>query len=234
MLVPTCALKLFELVLAVACLILHHYSYDLTDLPTLMLCSGTYIGFVIVLSGEIIGEMIFAPLDLVQDVFFGTLGIALFATSGGLLISASYQGSSYPKTGDSQVRLLVGSLAILNAVIMLFDLSLAYLDSEEYDEEASLNSSNELTGEAVSAAADAYIDAWWSASGGALFGACAVLTLSNWRDIPACQRRSYAQAAAGCASAACALLIIDTLLALCSAHRDGSSSRKSLRTNPCS
>ena len=37
-------------------LTLHHYSYDLTDVPTLMLCSGTYVGYVVVLSGEIVGE----------------------------------------------------------------------------------------------------------------------------------------------------------------------------------
>ncbi|VVC89047.1 unnamed protein product [Leptidea sinapis] len=42
--------------LTVTCLILHHYSYDLTDVPTLMLCSGTYIGFIVVLSGEIVGK----------------------------------------------------------------------------------------------------------------------------------------------------------------------------------
>lgn len=46
--------------LTVACLTLHHYSYDLTDIPTLMLCSGTYVGYVVVLSGEIVGEN---PLD---------------------------------------------------------------------------------------------------------------------------------------------------------------------------
>lgn len=42
--------------LTIACLTLHHYSYDLTDVPSLMLCSGTYIGYVVVLSGEIVGE----------------------------------------------------------------------------------------------------------------------------------------------------------------------------------
>lgn len=82
--------------------------------------------------------MIFAPLDLVQDVFFGMLGIALFSVSGGLIISAKVQGSLYPKTGDSHLPLLAGSFAIINAVVMLLDLSLAYLDSEEYDDEASV------------------------------------------------------------------------------------------------
>lgn len=51
--------------LAIACLVLHHYSYDLTDLPTLMLCSGTYVGYVVVLSGEIVGEN-FKSVDIIQ------------------------------------------------------------------------------------------------------------------------------------------------------------------------
>ncbi|XP_021192260.1 uncharacterized protein LOC110377628 isoform X2 [Helicoverpa armigera] len=138
MLIPTCLIKLCELMLTVACLTLHHYSYDLTDVPTLMLCSGTYVGYVVVLSGEIVGEMLFAPLDLVQDMYFGMLGVALFSVSGGLVLSARVKGSVFPRTGDSNAALLAASLAILNAVFMLFDLSLAYLDSEEYDEEASV------------------------------------------------------------------------------------------------
>lgn len=48
--------------LTVACLTLHHYSYDLTDVPTLMLCSGTYVGYVVVLSGEIVGENVVTAL----------------------------------------------------------------------------------------------------------------------------------------------------------------------------
>ncbi|XP_026754115.1 uncharacterized protein LOC113514272 [Galleria mellonella] len=138
MLIPTCIIKLSELMLTVACLTLHHYSYDLTDVPTMMLCSGTYIGFIVVLSGEIVGEMIFSPLDLVQDMYFGILGTGFFAASGGLVLSSRARGSSYPRTGDHTAALLCGSLAVLNAIIMLFDLSLAYLDSEEFDEETSV------------------------------------------------------------------------------------------------
>ncbi|CAH2106226.1 unnamed protein product [Euphydryas editha] len=138
MLIPTCVIKLFELMLAVACLTLHHYSYDLTDIPTLMLCSGTYVGYIIVLSGEIIGEMIFAPLDLVQDMYFGVLGVVLFSVSGGLVLSARTKTSMYPRTGDPNAALIVGALAVLNALLMLFDLSLAYMDSEQFDDEVSV------------------------------------------------------------------------------------------------
>lgn len=77
-----------------------------------------------------------APLDLVQDMYFGILGMGLFSVSGGLILSARNRDSLYPRTGDRTFALIYGSLAILTAVIMLFDLSLAYLDSEEFDEES--------------------------------------------------------------------------------------------------
>ncbi|XP_062529383.1 uncharacterized protein LOC101743423 isoform X3 [Bombyx mori] len=86
--------------------------------------------------------------------------------------------------------------------------------------------------EAVSAAADAYIDGWWSGCGAVLYGACGALTLRSWRDVPKCHRRSYAQASAVCAIAAAALLTIDALFAFCSASRDDTSTRaKSCKTN---
>nr|XP_037872719.1 uncharacterized protein LOC101743423 isoform X3 [Bombyx mori] len=83
-------------------------------------------------------EMIFAPLDLVQDMYFGLLGATLFSTSGGLVLSARVRGATYPRTGDHNAALLAGSLAVVNAFIMIFDLTLAYMDSEEFDDEASV------------------------------------------------------------------------------------------------
>ncbi|XP_049869404.1 uncharacterized protein LOC126369154 [Pectinophora gossypiella] len=134
MLIPTCLIKFLELTLAVACLTLHHYSFDLTDVPALILCSGTYVGYIVVFSGEIIGET-------------------------------------------------------------------------------------------VSAVADAYVDAWWSASGSVLFAGCGYLTLAGWRDVPDCTRRRHALAAGVCAVATAALLLLDAIMAVCSAHKDETSSR---------
>ncbi|KPI93048.1 hypothetical protein RR46_14269, partial [Papilio xuthus] len=202
--------------LAIACLTLHHYSYDLTDIPTLMLCSGTYVGYVVVLSGEIVGEMLFAPLDLVQDMYFGILGVGLYSVSGGMVLAARTHDPSYPRTGNHTAALVAAALALVNAFVMLFDLSLAYLDSEEFDDEAS---------EVVSAAADPYVEAWWSGAGGVLFGACGALTLHSWYDVPPCARRTFAQAAAACAQAAAVLMAVDSILSLCSAHKDTASTR---------
>lgn len=87
---------------------------------------------------NVLGEILFAPLDLVQDMFFGILGMGLFSVSGGLVLSARLKWSPIPRTGDHTMALLAGSLAIGNAVLMLIDLSLAYLDTDEYDDEASV------------------------------------------------------------------------------------------------
>ncbi|CAG5050028.1 unnamed protein product [Parnassius apollo] len=149
-------------------------------------------------------------------MYFGILGVGLYTVSGALVLAARTRDSVYPRTGDQTSALVAGSLAIINAFVMLFDLSLAYLDSEEFDEEAS---------EVVSAAADPYVDAWWSGAGGVLFGVCGALTLHSWIDVPACHRRTYAQITALCAIAAAVVLTIDSMLALCSAHKDGTSTR---------
>ncbi|XP_075974012.1 uncharacterized protein LOC142975167 [Anticarsia gemmatalis] len=138
MLVPTCLVKFCELALTVACVTLHHYSYDLTDVPTLVLCSGTYIGYLVVLTGEIVGEMLLAPLDLVQDMYFGILGVGMFATSGSMVMSNRVKNSLYPRMGDHNSAILLASLSLLNALFMFLDLSMAYFDSEEFDEEASV------------------------------------------------------------------------------------------------
>ncbi|KAJ8729981.1 hypothetical protein PYW07_017019 [Mythimna separata] len=90
--------------------------------------------------------------------------------------------------------------------------------------------------EAVSAAADAYVDAWWSSSGSVLFAMCGGLTLHSWRGVPVHDRKNYAQAAAICALANASLLLIDALIAICSAHKDdldGSIRTKCPKNAPC-
>jgi hypothetical protein len=82
-----------------------------------------------------------------------------------------------------------------------------------------------VAGEAVSATSDAFVDAWWSCAGAALYGACGALTLIGWRDVPDCPRRTHARATAMCAIAATVLLVADALLALCAVDKDDLSSR---------
>lgn len=82
--------------------------------------------------------MVFTPLDLVQDMFFGMLGVILFSISGGMVISNRVRATNIPRTGDHNWALVLGGISITTAVFMLFDLALAYLDSEEFEDEASI------------------------------------------------------------------------------------------------
>lgn len=80
----------------------------------------------------------FAPVDLVQDMFFGIIGIGMFAVCGGMVLANRMKSQSLPRTGDHTAAVIQGSLSLFCSLILLFDLSLAYLDSEEFDDEASV------------------------------------------------------------------------------------------------
>lgn len=91
-----------------------------------------------------------------------------------------------------------------------------------------------MIGELVSASADVYVDVWWTSGGAALFGACAVYTLQNWREVPVCPRRGLANAAAACALANTIVLTLDALLGLCAGyHLQDSASNDNSPTKPC-
>lgn len=91
-----------------------------------------------------------------------------------------------------------------------------------------------LIGELVSAAADVYIEAWWSANGGILFAACGGLTLQSWRFIPQCTRRNLATACAACALANAVLFFIDTLITICAAKlEEGSTTCRANKSPKC-
>lgn len=89
-----------------------------------------------------------------------------------------------------------------------------------------------IVGEIVSAAADAYVDAWWSSTGAALFGGCGYLSMIGWRDVPPSPRRAHAQAVGICAIVTATILAIDAILAMCSAYKEDASSRACSRGQP--
>lgn len=80
----------------------------------------------------------YAPVDLVQDMFFGIIGIGMFAVCGGMILVNRMKSQALPRTGDHSAAVTQGCLSLVCALVLLFDLSLAYLDSEEFDDEASV------------------------------------------------------------------------------------------------
>ncbi|XP_063362255.1 uncharacterized protein LOC134791896 isoform X2 [Cydia splendana] len=122
MLIPTCLIKLTELLLTIACLVLHHYSYDLTDVPTLILCSGTYVGFIVVLSGEIVGEAVSATSDAFVDAWWSCAGAVLFGACGALTLLGWRDVPDCPRRTQARAAAMC---AIAATVLLIVDALLA-------------------------------------------------------------------------------------------------------------
>ncbi|KAL4717959.1 hypothetical protein ACJJTC_012998 [Scirpophaga incertulas] len=86
--------------------------------------------------------------------------------------------------------------------------------------------------EAVSASADSYVAAWWSACGGLAYGACGGMTLLGWRNVPPNTRRTRAYLTATCSLATAAVLTIDALLSFCFAKRDDNAGMRTKHRKP--
>lgn len=87
------------------------------------------------------GELIFSPLDLVQDMYFTLLGVILYGTCGGLVLARRLGNPppyTVPYTFDSSGALLTAWLSVATAAMLLLDLTLAYMDSEEFEETPSV------------------------------------------------------------------------------------------------
>ncbi|XP_048483003.1 uncharacterized protein LOC119691537 isoform X1 [Plutella xylostella] len=121
MMIPTCLVKILELMLSVACVALLALSYDLTDPPSLLLAAGTYGGYVIVLSGEIIGEFISAGADAHIAAWWSGLGAALHAGSGARAL-AGWRGVAGARAALARAGAV---LALAQAALLAVDALLA-------------------------------------------------------------------------------------------------------------
>lgn len=87
------------------------------------------------------GELILSPVDLIQDMYFTLLGIVLYSTCGGLVLTRRLSSPplyTVPYTHDSSAAVLTAWLSLGTAAMMFLDLSVAYLDSEELEETPSV------------------------------------------------------------------------------------------------
>ncbi|XP_053608015.1 uncharacterized protein LOC128673887 isoform X1 [Plodia interpunctella] len=133
MLIPTCLIKFMELSLTIACLTLHHYSYDLTDLPTLMLCSGTYVGFIVVLSGEIIGETISAAADPYITSWWAAAGAMLFGACGALTLNA---WKDIPKSDRHMFAQILAVCSLAAAAVFAIDSLISICNGRKYSDDS--------------------------------------------------------------------------------------------------
>ncbi|XP_070074951.1 uncharacterized protein [Drosophila takahashii] len=123
--------KFLELGFAVACLVLHFYSFNDRDIMTSFLATGTFTGYIIVVIGvfadivKIPGVLMRAPIHKRIDIFFSVLGCTLFVASGVFIIEA-WEFSFRTRTRD--LALIKASLSIVNGVLFGFDAVFTFRD----------------------------------------------------------------------------------------------------------
>lgn len=117
--------KFLELAVTISCVALHYKSLGETDELTIMLVSGTFVGFSIILIGLFAGYMMGNPINKKIDIFFSLIGCAMFIASGVLILQAWESGF---KTERRRLAISKGSLAIVNGVLFFFDSVFTFRD----------------------------------------------------------------------------------------------------------
>lgn len=117
--------KFLELAVTISCVALHYKSLGETDELTIMLVSGTFVGFSIILIGLFAGYMMGNPINKKIDIFFSLIGCAMFIASGVLILQEWESGF---KTERRRLAISKGSLAIVNGVLFFFDSVFTFRD----------------------------------------------------------------------------------------------------------
>ncbi|XP_001866470.2 uncharacterized protein LOC6049759 [Culex quinquefasciatus] len=115
---PMSIIKFLELCLTIACTVLHYYSFDDGDLVTGFLSTGTFCGYIVILTTVMVGYLMKAHVHRRLNLFYSLLGCALFLTSGVFIIEA-WEHAFRTRTRD--LAITKGSIAIINGVIFLMD-----------------------------------------------------------------------------------------------------------------
>uniref|UniRef100_A0A6M2DM23 Putative secreted protein member of chemokine factor super family danaus plexippus plexippus n=1 Tax=Xenopsylla cheopis TaxID=163159 RepID=A0A6M2DM23_XENCH len=105
-------------ILTCICLGLHCYA-GLGDQHAQRLCTGTFIGFIIILIGLVIGRYQNYAMDRHLEWYFIGLGAILFIACGGLYIDA------YDNAFKGEIRdkgLACGSFSIITAAVLIADI----------------------------------------------------------------------------------------------------------------
>jgi hypothetical protein len=126
-------IKLLELVVTIACMGIHYKTLSEGDTHTVMLVSGTFVGFTIILIGLFAGYLMSTPINKRIDIFFSLVGCALFIASG-VLILQFWNDTAHAKIigffnkDDKNLGITKGSLAIVNGVLFLADVVFTFRD----------------------------------------------------------------------------------------------------------
>ncbi|XP_017482572.1 PREDICTED: uncharacterized protein LOC108371504 [Rhagoletis zephyria] len=112
-------LKIIELGIAIACIVLWETSGDLSSRP-LIVC-GTLGGFTIICGVLLIGHILNSIVEKRLNALISIIGCVLFVISGALIIDEWHDNSNFLVKERKRNALAAGSLMIINGAVFLLD-----------------------------------------------------------------------------------------------------------------
>jgi len=112
-------LKIIELGIAIACIVLYETVGTLTTKP-LIVC-GTIGGFTIICGVLLIGHLINSIVEKRLNALLSIIGCVLFVISGALVIDAWHDTQDLIFKDRKRNALAAGSLMIINGAVFLLD-----------------------------------------------------------------------------------------------------------------
>ncbi|KAG8223366.1 hypothetical protein J437_LFUL001244 [Ladona fulva] len=123
-------LKLIELILSSSCMALNVVASTNTKGVFILTCI-VFGGYIIIFSGMVMGILSRERMPRIVDMFFSLVGMALFVAAGSANLSYFI---AYVKSQPNlkHLGLTGGSLAIVNAFILLIDAAVTYRTVHDY------------------------------------------------------------------------------------------------------
>ncbi|XP_017042077.1 uncharacterized protein LOC108088660 [Drosophila ficusphila] len=110
-------LKIIELAIAIACIVLYETVGNMTKYPIIV--AGTIGGFTIICGVLLIGHVINSLVEKRLNALIALIGCLLFVASGALVIDEWHGFSPTPERKRQAIG--AGSLMIINAAVFLLD-----------------------------------------------------------------------------------------------------------------
>lgn len=111
--------KIAELVLGIAILCIHFNTLEEPGTFNMIIVTGTYAGFLIVIIGSFIGFLTGNSINKTIDLFFCVVGAVLYIFAG-ILTYKHFHGWTF-NTSHANVGLTKSGLAIIQGIVFIVD-----------------------------------------------------------------------------------------------------------------
>ncbi|XP_043658678.1 uncharacterized protein LOC122623536 [Drosophila teissieri] len=112
-------LKIIELAIAIACIVLYETVGNLSSHPVLV--AGTIGGYTVICGVLLVGHVVNSLVEKRLNALFSLIGCLLFVASGALVIDEWQSGTLFVPSDRKRQAVGTGSLMIINSAVFLLD-----------------------------------------------------------------------------------------------------------------